>query len=322
LRREGWLEAIEQSTAQRLRDGEWDHLIHYALQSRAFTKLPPIEPALSALDFHNSGRIPRDAALRLDAFHASEPKAGRHAVLRRKTGSRAQLSSEYQRAMTFLYRKEWESKKLEGPERRDFVSRLYQTRGHSTDTSPEAAYALEIAMNILRGLRPAQRFERVLLAGPGLDWAPRTGLNEDGPPRSYQAETLRDSFRKRSLAGETSLRIDCVDVNPRVVDALQALGMNAYRMNILTQRLPPATYDLAVVTNVFPYFDDNELGLALSNLTYSLKPDAVLIHNELRPAAEDWGRRLGWPVLHARTHSVQGEPGLFDALVFHAATKR
>ena len=42
------LAGIEDVTAQRVRDGEWDHVVFYALQSRRFTELPPVEPGVSA----------------------------------------------------------------------------------------------------------------------------------------------------------------------------------------------------------------------------------------------------------------------------------
>src|SRR5688572_7208858 len=45
------LSDIHRSTEERLRDGEYDHLVFYLLQSRAFTGQAPIEPALSARDF-------------------------------------------------------------------------------------------------------------------------------------------------------------------------------------------------------------------------------------------------------------------------------
>src|SRR5438552_3604351 len=42
------IQAIERDTARREREGELDHLIYYAFQSQRFTRLPRIEPALSA----------------------------------------------------------------------------------------------------------------------------------------------------------------------------------------------------------------------------------------------------------------------------------
>jgi hypothetical protein len=46
-----YLDRLELETATRVRDGEFEHLIHYLLQSRRFTTLPPIEPALSAREY-------------------------------------------------------------------------------------------------------------------------------------------------------------------------------------------------------------------------------------------------------------------------------
>src|SRR5206468_3095205 len=43
-----YVEHVHQSNRRRVREGDLDHLIFYALQSTRFTDLPPIEPALSA----------------------------------------------------------------------------------------------------------------------------------------------------------------------------------------------------------------------------------------------------------------------------------
>src|SRR2546428_979181 len=45
------LHSIEKETAARLREGEYDHLIYFVLQSSQFTRRPRVEPALSALQF-------------------------------------------------------------------------------------------------------------------------------------------------------------------------------------------------------------------------------------------------------------------------------
>ena len=59
-----WVKEIRAANETRLRDGNYDHLIHYALQSTRVTALPPIEPALSAKAFVESKRIPDDARAR------------------------------------------------------------------------------------------------------------------------------------------------------------------------------------------------------------------------------------------------------------------
>src|SRR5262249_9165262 len=76
---------VHASNLRRVHEGDLDHLVFYALQSTHFTKLPPIEPALSAKAFVSSlpdadrdrflrdgvastARIPSSARARLDAL--------------------------------------------------------------------------------------------------------------------------------------------------------------------------------------------------------------------------------------------------------------
>src|SRR5687768_4235279 len=47
--------SLSRETETRVREGDFDHLVFYALQSTHFTKLPPIEPALSAKAFVSGG---------------------------------------------------------------------------------------------------------------------------------------------------------------------------------------------------------------------------------------------------------------------------
>ncbi|MBS1829651.1 MAG: hypothetical protein JST93_30405 [Acidobacteria bacterium] len=231
IRREGWLSEINAATAQRLRDGEWDHVIFYALQSQRFTTLAPIEPARSAKAFHDSSAIPPDAAKRLEAFFDAKPQAERYQRMRRMVQSLAQLRTEYQRAMSFLYEKEWASRARQGASRRDFIATLYQTRGHSTDTELRATYGVHIGLSLLP--TPEKKIRRVLLIGPGLDWAPRTALKEDTPPQSYQPYALADSLIRLGLATPDSLTIDCIDINPRVIEHINAFAASPRRLSLL-----------------------------------------------------------------------------------------
>jgi len=359
IRREGWVEQINRATAQRLGDGEWDHIVFYFLLSTKFTKLAPIEPARSAKAFHEAGRIPDDAAARLNAFFSVKPEGERHGEMRRAVRSIEQLRTQYERAMRFLYEKEWASRTRQGAERRDFIATLYQTRGHSTDTELRATYGVHIGLAAIAAEKPAPKIRKVLLIGPGLDWSPRTALREDSPPRSYQPYALADSLLRLGLAERGALTIDCVDINPRVVDHIRSFpatdrrlrllygsgdpdwsgyfdslgkaagqregslftvdravanGIRGMRMNILTERLSES-YDLAVATNVLVYFNDKELGLALSNIAHSLRAGGHLLHNDLRPAVQEWAGRLRLPVVHARTVRIDSERPLFDGVV-------
>ncbi|MBI4902956.1 MAG: hypothetical protein HY820_04925 [Acidobacteria bacterium] len=356
------LEAINRQTAQRLHDGEWDHIIYYVLQSTRFTNLPPIEPALSAKAWKEAGSIPHVVARRMSAFLTAKPATERHTAMRSMVQTAGQLRAQYERAMQFLYDKEWAPRSKLGAALRDHVAALYQTRGHSSDTNLSATYGVHTGLTVIRSMAPPNSIRRVLLIGPGLDWSPRTALNEDAPPQSYQPYALADSLVRLGLARTTSLRIDCVDVNPRVVDHINtfaqgarqlllrypridddwnayfdglgkatgkrtgdtleagkaaAASIRALRMNILTERTAAASYDLAVATNVLLYFDDHQLGLAMANTAHALRAGGFFLHNELRPAIEQWSRELDLPTVHARTVRIDPTRELHDGVVIH-----
>lgn len=224
------IDAIAREARARMRDGDFDHLVFYVLQSTHFTTLPPIEPAMSAREFVGAsrgadGKEPAAVEARMRAFFAAvDSKDGdarlayfralladagavdRHELLRR----------EYARAMRFLYQKEFVSR---AP---DAVERLYQTRGLSTDTAVEAGYAVQIGLGVLKGLDPSRRIRRVLIVGPGIDIAPRTGMLEVGPPESYQPWAVIDALIRLGLSSPDDLEVVGADINPRVVDRLRA----------------------------------------------------------------------------------------------------
>ena len=204
---------VEASTAGRLREGENDHLIFYVLQSTRFTKEPRIEPALSARSFQDRRQVPADALRRmLDFLKAPVSVDERLADLRaRLQPTRDSLLSEYARSMSFLYQKEFKASKNQ-------VADLYQTRGHSTDTQVEANYAVWNALEVLKAMRPDLVIRRVLVVGPGLDFAPRMDLFDQLPPQSYQPYALADALFSLKLAQSSGFRLHCVDINPRVVD--------------------------------------------------------------------------------------------------------
>jgi hypothetical protein len=369
----------------RMIEGDRDHLIHYVLQSRSFTKLSPVEPATSAKAFVSQGVIPQSAKARIDAF-VSEIQSGRDSGIRaaffrqmlareaiERDGLATFLAEEYARAMRFLYEKEF----ARGG------SAIYQMRGLSTDTSIDASYVVYLSLAVLRRLEPARQIRSVLVIGPGLDLAPRTGLSEAGAPQSSQPFAVVDALLGTGLSARGTLRVTAADINPRVSDWVsgvrgtrptlslvagiaetadvqltddyreyftnvgRAIGaerplrglapgrlgksvgvvagitdtIDAATIDITVERLQ-ARYDLVVVTNLFPYFSDPELLLAISNITAMLNPGGILIHNEPRPILADALFELGIPLLQARTGviaTVEGRPTLYDAAWMHQA---
>jgi hypothetical protein len=398
---------VRETTAQRVREGQLDHVIYYALQSTQFTPLPPIEPALSAkalvdaLDTDMRARfradplsvpiasVPQAVQQRIGALLAAFEKSDNErlrvfgdvvrAAFPDHHERRVGLLHAYVRAMRFLYEKEFEAAG------RGESARLYQTRGLSTDTAVEAGYVVHIALATLRGLNPEAKVRRVLIVGPGLDLAPRTGLLETAPPQSYQPWAVIDALVSLGLSRFDDLEVIAADVNPLVVDHLNAAGktpptlvllsgiaddtqttltddyrdyfaklgrgigqelpppsvdaahaahlrktlrvkpeaasvLRAERLDIVTERLP-ARFDLIVITNVLPYFDDRELTLALTNVASMLQPGGYFLHNEPRPFLGDITSRVGLPFIHSRSAIIAKVPGammpLADAIFIH-----
>jgi hypothetical protein len=197
-------------TQARVREGDLDHLVYYALQSTAFTSLPPIEPAASASADVSKGKVPPDASARVDAFvsalqksRTSERMSYFKEILERETPQsrawRDVVAREYLRAMEF------------------FKAPDYQSRGLSTDTSIDAGYVVDLALATLRRLEPERRIRTVLIVGPGLNLAPRTGLVEAAAPQSWQPFGVMDSLLRLGLAERLGLHVVAADINPRVV---------------------------------------------------------------------------------------------------------
>lgn len=405
--------SIKQQTTERERNGEYDHLIHFALQSNRFTKQTRIEPAISAYAFvqslseaertrylHDDVYVPTKLVLpravtdRLQAFmnalkrsHTDERMAYFQRFLAntmtRDESRLDRLHQEYARAMKFLYRKEFLSRSIKTTtELTAYVASLYQERGHSTDTQFEANFALHQALEAIKATAPNTQINRVLIVGPGLDFAPRTDLMDAFGPQCYQPFAVADALLSLHLTQRANLQIHCLDINDRVVaflrdfpgrknknltlisglandqnhqlteeyqayfrnfgkfigsesagnlgdvlpnhlrkslqiDAAIAARLSADKLNIITERYAPSPdYDLVIVTNVFPYFDELQLALALSNISAMMKPGAYLLHNEARPLP---ALAVGLPLLQARTillaKGIQGE--LFDGIAIH-----
>jgi len=274
-----FIRSIEQRTAERERIGEYEHLIYFILQSRRFTSQPGIEPALSAREFVQRlsseerarflsgnlrdaqaaekipesvrGRI-RDFIQALDKPASDERLAYFKALLKSGKSPPDSLSqalySDYASAMRFLYRKEFLAKEVAASEKGPFLASLYQDRGHSTDTGIEANFAVWTALSVLKRLNPTLAFNRVLIVGPGLDFAPRTDWLDAIPPESYQPYAVADALLALGLSTPERLEIHCVDINDRVIQFLNDFSKrNLRKLTVLsslpnTRRNVPADY--------------------------------------------------------------------------------
>ena len=392
-----YLERLNRTHAQRVREGDLDHLVFYLLQSTHFTARPAIEPALSARAFVDAlpaagrtayladgradpSRVAPDVRARgRDLLHTIDSRDADARIvffrqlvssaLPRGAGREPALLREYLRAMRFLYQKEFVAQRA--PDAADAVAALYQARGLSTDTAIEAGYTVYLGLGVLKALEPQRRVRRVLIVGPGLDLAPRTGLIDDVPPESYQPWAVIDALAGLGLSRLDDLEVVGADINPRVVDHLRrasatppslrlesglrespqltlerdyrdyvaqlgnaiaatrepvrspngrltravrvqpaaARPLSAVPLDIVTGRLTGEPFDIAIATNILPYFDDSELALALSNVAAMLAPGGVLLHNDLRPSLRDVATSAGFSLEQTRQAPIARVPG-------------
>jgi hypothetical protein len=254
-----FVERVHASNLRRVHEGDLDHLVFYALQSTHFTKLPPIEPALSAKAFVASlPDVDRDRFLhdgivpttfipvaeraRLDAMVRAlrQPSDDPRLTYFRDLASasfgaadrEARLAREYVRVMRFVYRKEFVAAHAVRPD--EAVADLYRTRGLSTDTEVEAGYLVHLGLGIVKALSPERHVRRVLIVGPGLDLAPRTSLVEAGPPQSYQPWAVIDALLALGLADARDLEVVGADINPRVVDYIRRTAAHPPALHIVS----------------------------------------------------------------------------------------
>jgi SAM-dependent methyltransferase len=242
-----YVDGLTRTHAQRVREGDLDHVVFYLLQSTHFTGQPSIEPALSARALveglpaserdaylqqgtANLARVPANVRTRAREMCRALDSKDRDprivyfrqlavAVLPRGTGRETALLHEYLRAMRFLYQKEFVAQRA--PDPADAVAALYRARGLSTDTAIEAGYAVHLGLGVLKALEPDRRIRRVLIVGPGLDLAPRTALIDETAPESYQPWAVIDALAALGLARLDDLEVVGADINPRVVDHLR-----------------------------------------------------------------------------------------------------
>jgi SAM-dependent methyltransferase len=252
-----YLRNVEADTDRRVAEGEREHLIHYALQSSAFTARPRIEPARSGGRFAEqlssaererlvrdpsylpSTGWPADERARMIDFlgalakESADPRLISFKQLLHAHGPATleALYPDYVRVARFLYQKEFLSAGA-SPADVAQVARLYQSRAHSSDTQTEAGFGVFLGLGTIRALDSSRRIRSVVVIGPGLDLAPRTDLVDAVAPQSYQPFAVADALLALSLSSERDLRIRSVDVNPRVVRFLQAAAREPVTLHL------------------------------------------------------------------------------------------
>jgi hypothetical protein len=313
-----FLERVHTTNVQRVREGDLDHLIFYLLQSTRFPG-QPIEPALSAKELVGSGRVPENVRTRVSALlRAVEDPGGDarltyfrdlvHATFPDAQQRQDGVVREYERAMRFLYEKEFVAQRSDRPA--DAIAALYRARGLSTDTEVEAGYLVYQGLGVVRALGPAERVRRVLIIGPGLDLAPRTGLIESGPPESYQPWAVIDALVSLGLARLDALDVVAADINPRVVTHLR---QSALKAPVLTLESGIANTSTVTLTQEYrDYFSTLGRGIGSGEGDLSTTTAQGHLKKTVRVRAEV-ARRLHAEAIDIVTERLSGER--FDLII-------
>jgi len=333
---DAYVERTHAENQRRVREGDLDHLVSYLLQSTQITTAPAIEPALSAKRLVES----MDATTRAAFLHGEAGVApavpgevtGRIAALLKaiaaprddarlvyfgslvdaafpdRRARQARLAGEYLRVMRFLYQKEFVAQQQAAPAAA--VAELYRHRGLSTDTAVEAGYVVQLGLGVIKGLDPGRRVRRVLIVGPGLDLAPRTGLQESAAPESYQPWAVMDAIVSLGLGRPTELEVVAADINPRVVAHLRESAARPPTLHLLTSLHEGPTLTLS--RDYVEYVDRFGAALAAGSVAPA-RPVAQGLRAKTVAVAGAAARVLHAEALDIVTERLDGTP--FDLIV-------
>jgi hypothetical protein len=140
------------------------------------------------------------------------------------------------------YARVLESAKLLGDPSAEFAerSKLYATRGLSSDTSLLPNFAIERALSSLKaqGLLATGSVRRIGIIGPGLDFTDKQDGYDFYPQQTIQPFAVIDTLLRLGLARTNELQVMTFDLSARVNDHLRRATTNARRSIAYTIQLP------------------------------------------------------------------------------------
>ena len=152
--------------------------------------------------------------------HNQQSPAGRDQIRKYLLSSLERVLSEQAG-----YVKALEAARQLGDPREEFYerSKLYRTRGLSLDTSILPDFAIEEALKTMKsqGLLIEGSVRHVAIVGPGLDFTDKQEGYDFYPQQSIQAFAVIDSLQRLRLSELGNLRLETLDLSPRVNEHLR-----------------------------------------------------------------------------------------------------
>ncbi|MBA3567828.1 MAG: class I SAM-dependent methyltransferase [Pyrinomonadaceae bacterium] len=165
-------------------------------------------------------------------------------------------------------------------------SRLYRTRGLSSDTSLLPNFALEESLKAMqgRGLLGAGSIRRIAIIGPGLDFADKQEGYDFYPQQTIQPFAIIDTLSRLGLAKPEALQVTTFDLSPRVNHHLELAQKRARRGHPYVVQLPrdPQAQWKPAAVRFWEHFG-NQIGITVPPVAIpasagELKIRAVSIH--------------------------------------------
>jgi hypothetical protein len=262
-----WIARKDAEIRARLAQGDEDSLVNFLLFGVSFTKQPRITPKqVEQIGRGDTGAAGTALARTLDARMedllraVAAPGANERLVFARqllvsqrgfqlttaagRESAKAHLRAGLARALSEQsgYVRMLETARLQGNPSEEFAerSRLYRTRGLSSDTSLLPNFAIEESLKAIqaRGLLTAGSVRRVAIIGPGLDFTDKQEGYDFYPQQTIQPFAVLDTLLRLGLAKPDALQLTTFDLSPRVNNHLERSAQAGRRGQSYTIQLP------------------------------------------------------------------------------------
>jgi len=258
-----WVVRADAAIRARLVQGDEDSLVNFLLFGTSFTRKPRIKlndlaqagdkhllspgnNSPEALQFVNAIQSRADDLIRAMTAPGKNHRLLFARQLIESKGYEINTTKGRERARQYLidnlarvlgeqasYGRVLESAKLLGDPSAEFAerSKLYATRGLSSDTSLLPNFAIERALSSLKGqgMLAARSVRRVGIIGPGLDFTDKQDGYDFYPLQTIQPFAVIDTLLRLGLARASNLTVTTFDLSARVNDHLRRATASARR---------------------------------------------------------------------------------------------
>jgi len=268
-----WISRRDAEIRARLALGDEDSLLNLLLFGTSYTKQPRITTTeiveIAQAANHSSANPPVTTSTATKTLEArvddlvrglvtpgnNERLLFAHRVLMQRTGYNPQTTAGHAHLRDYLlagvarilkeqasYAKALSAARLMGDPTEEFAerSRMYRTRGLSSDTSLLPNFGLEESLKAMqaRGLIQKGGVRQIAIIGPGLDFTDKQEGYDFYPQQTIQPFAIIDTVLRLGLARSDVLQVVTFDLSPRVNDHIERAKLRAQHGASYVVQLP------------------------------------------------------------------------------------